>query len=328
MAHIQDRKFADLGLQKSTSTRGTVSYHKELPRANSTSPVLVLLHGYPNSAYLWRHVIPLLPSSPLFVPDLPGYGNSAPPNKHDKVSVGLLVLDALREALDSLQGNGNATQPQPIILIGHDRGARVAHHLHISSPLNPIKEFTIVGLALLDIVPLLSQWAIGDSAASATGWFHWSFLANPYIAIPMIKAYGGGKWARDMIGRWSGSNESGLANIAQDEALEVYSAFFERESVVEATTMDYEAGANADVEFERKAIEEGRTIKVPLLLVYSGGFLPTRAKKPILEVWSQPWSAGPHLITERSIGDGVGHFVSEEAPGETARAIEEWLRIL
>ena len=323
MAHIQDQKFAGLGFQKSTSGKGTVSYHKDLSKAGDTAPILVLLHGYPNSAFLWRHVVPLLPSYPVFIPDLPGYGNSAPPAKHDKVSVGLVILDALRELVQA-----SVASPQPVILIAHDRGARIAHHLHVSSPHSSIFGFTITGLALLDIVPTLSQWSIGDSAAGAKGWFHWSFLANPSIAIPMIRAYGGGKWARDMIARWAGSTASGHAWKAQDEALAVYSSFFENDSVIEATTMDYEAGAGADVEFEKRAIEEGRRIEVPLLLVYSGTFLPTRAKKPILEVWSQPWSAGPHLITERPVGGGVGHFVSEEAPKETADAIGEWLRTL
>lgn len=323
MAHIQDRKFADLGFQKSTSPKGTVSYHKDLPKANTAVPILVLLHGYPNSAFLWRHIVPLLPPYPFFVPDLPGYGNSAPPAAHDKVSVGLLILSALRSLLTTPD-----TTPQPIILIAHDRGARIAHHLHISAPHSPIHGFTITGLALLDIVPTLSQWAIGDSAASAKGWFHWSFLANPSLAIPMIRAYGGGNWARDMIARWAGHNTFARAKMAEDGALEVYAAFFENKAVVEATSMDYEAGAGADVEFEERAIEEGRRIEVPLLLVYSGAFLPTRAKKPILEVWSQPWSAGPHLITERPIGGGVGHFVCEEAPEETARAIEGWLKTL
>ncbi|KAF3034814.1 hypothetical protein E8E12_006728 [Didymella heteroderae] len=323
MAQAQDQKFADLGFQRSTSSKGTISYHKGLSKANSTAPILVLLHGYPNSAFLWRHVVPLLPPHPLFVPDLPGYGNSAPPVKHDKVSVGLLILDALHELLQP-----SHSSLQPIILIAHDRGARIAHHLHVSSPTSPILGFSITGLALLDIVPTLSQWSIGDSANGAKGWFHWSFLANPSIAIPMIQAYGGGKWARDMIARWSGSNASGRAKMTEDGALEVYSSFFEKESVIKATTMDYEAGAGADVEFERRAIEDGRRIEVPLLLVYSGTFLPTRAKKPILEVWSQPWSAGPHLITERPIGDGVGHFVCEEAPEETVKAIEGWFETL
>ena len=324
MAHIQDQKFLELGLEKSTSSKGVVSYHNHIAKATLSNPILVLLHGYPNSAYLWRHIIPLLPSYPLFIPDLPGYGNSAAPEKHDKVSVGLRILEALSELIES-QPDGS---PLPVVLIGHDRGARVAHHLHLSSPSTPILNFEIRGLALLDIVPTISQWAIGDEAEKATGWFHWSFLANPSIATPMIGAYGGGKWANDMIGRWAGTNTSALEIMRADNAGEVYASFFDKPEVVEATTRDYEAGATTDVEFERKAIEEGKRISVPLLLVYSAGFLPKRSKKPILEVWSEPWSKGGHLLTEYPIGNGVGHFVPEEAPEETAKALGKWLQTL
>jgi hypothetical protein len=69
-------------------------------------------------------------SAPHFIPDLPGYGNSQPPNSHDKLSVGLAVLSAfqslLREDLASPR-----EEDVPIILIGYDRGARVAHRLGV-----------------------------------------------------------------------------------------------------------------------------------------------------------------------------------------------------
>jgi pimeloyl-ACP methyl ester carboxylesterase len=326
MAEIQDQSFQALGFRKSRSSDGIVGYHKDLSDIDVNTPILVLLHGYPNSAYLWRHVVPLLSSHPLSVPDLPGYGNSAPPNSHDKVSVGMLILSALRELLASLNLPMDSTRP--VVLIGHDRGARVAHHLHVSSPHAPIQGFSIKGLALLDIVPTQSQWDIGGSAPAATGFFHWSFLANPQIAIPMIQAYGGDKWARDMIERWAGTNAKGKERIKRGGALEVYGSFFERSEVITATTMDYEAGATSDLIFEKQAIDEGRRISVPLLLVYSAGFLPKRATKPILEVWSQPWSEGAHLITECPIGDDIGHFVPEEAPEATADALQRWLMTL
>lgn len=326
MAEIQDQSFQALGFRKSRSSDGIVGYHKDLSDIDVNTPILVLLHGYPNSAYLWRHVVPLLSSHPLFVPDLPGYGNSAPPNSHDKVSVGMLILSALRELLASLNLPMDSTRP--VVLIGHDRGARVAHHLHVSSPHAPIQGFSIKGLALLDIVPTQSQWDIGGSAPAATGFFHWSFLANPQIAIPMIQAYGGDKWARDMIERWAGINAKGKERIKRGGALEVYGSFFERSEVITATTMDYEAGATSDLIFEKQAIDEGRRISVPLLLVYSAGFLPKRATKPILEVWSQPWSEKAHLITECPIGDDIGHFVPEEAPEATADALQRWLMTL
>ena len=54
MAQIQDQKFADLGLQKSVSEKGIVSYHRSLTKTTKGDPILVLLHGYPQSAYMYE----------------------------------------------------------------------------------------------------------------------------------------------------------------------------------------------------------------------------------------------------------------------------------
>lgn len=269
-------------------------------------------------------MIPLLPNKPLFVPDLPGYGSSAPANRHDKVTIGIRAIEALQDLFGS-KDNPVVDIP-PILLIGHDRGARVAYALHVSTGRDAILGFQIIGVALFDIVPALSQWQIGDTAAAAqTGYFHWSFLANVSIAKPMIMAFGGGKWAQSMINRWAGSNVEGLKKLKSGDSLTVYGNFFDQESVIEASCRDYEAGATTDLEFEAKAIENDQHIVAPFLLVYSAEFLPERAKKPIIEAWSQPWSAGPHIITSNPIGDGIGHFIPEEAPELAAETLLKWL---
>jgi pimeloyl-ACP methyl ester carboxylesterase len=144
----------------------------------------------------------------------------------------------------------------------------------------------------------------------------------------MIMAYGGGKWAIDMMKRWSGTNAQGTQKLWSGDTKEVYTSFFDKESVIEASCRDYEAGATTDVDIEESAIREEKRIVVPLLLVYSQGFLPKRAKKPIAEVWSRPLSEGPELITSCPIGGGVGHFIPEEAPEETAEALLKWLGTL
>ena len=54
MAHIQDQKFAELGLEKSVSEKKITSYHRGLENANRDNPILVLLHGYPQSAYMYE----------------------------------------------------------------------------------------------------------------------------------------------------------------------------------------------------------------------------------------------------------------------------------
>jgi hypothetical protein len=81
------------------------------------------------------------------VPDLPGYGASAPLEQNDKLSVGRVVLSALKSEVKKSKGGEGGTNLQ-IILIGHDRGARVAHHLTVSG----VESVEILGVCLIDIV--------------------------------------------------------------------------------------------------------------------------------------------------------------------------------
>lgn len=49
---IQDDKFSSLGLQKTTVNKEQVNcYSRGLGAASEKNPVLVLIHGYPQSAY-------------------------------------------------------------------------------------------------------------------------------------------------------------------------------------------------------------------------------------------------------------------------------------
>jgi len=52
MAEVQDAKFEKLGLSKTNSKVGRINaYHRHLDKINSSNPLLVLIHGYPQSAY-------------------------------------------------------------------------------------------------------------------------------------------------------------------------------------------------------------------------------------------------------------------------------------
>lgn len=85
----------------------------------------------------------------LFVPDLPGYGASAPIKTNDKLSVGTVLLSALKTEVRR-SSTITATSPIPVILVGHDRGARVAHRLAVSG----CEGMDIKGVCLIDIVGL------------------------------------------------------------------------------------------------------------------------------------------------------------------------------
>jgi len=290
----------------------------------------------------WRHLIPLLPStSPLFVPDLPGYGVSSPITQNDKVSAGIAILNALKTEVHRISSE-LPPRPISIILIGHDRGARVAHHLTVQG----IAGISILGTCLIDIVkyrpptihplitltdqpqiPTSTQWQNDSPAPTAakeiTGYFHWALLANPPLATRLITALGPETWCREMIHRWAGSSSAGLASLQADGAVDLYAAFFAQHGTLQASCEDYKHGATTDVEREAQWQREGRRIRAPLLLLYSQEGIGARYLFP--DVWRE-WVGQGVAIESFGLGVGVGHFGAEEAPEECARQILGWLR--
>jgi pimeloyl-ACP methyl ester carboxylesterase len=273
--------------------------------------------------FRWRLVIPLLPADiPIFCPDLPGYGHSAALSEHTKLDFGIALFKALRYILPG-------SETIPLILVGHDRGARIAHRLQVSSNVGEprLKELNlnIIGIGLLDILPTTRMWALGADAGTQVGSFHWPFLANVELATEMIKAYGGGKWAQKMILRWAGSNEKRLEKLKSGNALDVYGSFFENDSVLYASCKDYEAGASLDVKAQVEDQEGGHQIDVPVLLLYGKEYLGAKAHVTVSDAWAD-WIKDQKLITEIGLVDGVGHFVAEEAADETADALLKWIQ--
>jgi pimeloyl-ACP methyl ester carboxylesterase len=92
--------------------------------AGSGPPVL-LLHGWPQHWYVWRHVIPLLSTDRRVIcPDLRGLGwSDAPPGRYHKQTLADDVL-ALLDALDLDQ----------VDLIAHDWGAWAGFLLALDHP--------------------------------------------------------------------------------------------------------------------------------------------------------------------------------------------------
>jgi pimeloyl-ACP methyl ester carboxylesterase len=81
------------------------------------SPV-VLLHGYAQTGYMWRHIVPLLAKRhTVVVPDLRGAGGSAkPPSGYDKKT---MAVD-IHELTSSLKLDR-------VCIVGHDIGLMVAY---------------------------------------------------------------------------------------------------------------------------------------------------------------------------------------------------------
>src|ERR1700728_1733582 len=80
----------------------------------------LLLHGFPESSFSWRHQMPMLAGMGFLVwaPDLRGYGaTSRPPAVAD------YALEHLEADVAALIEASNAKQ---VVLVGHDWGALIA----------------------------------------------------------------------------------------------------------------------------------------------------------------------------------------------------------
>jgi haloacetate dehalogenase len=82
-------------------------------------PPVVLLHGFPETSYAWRHQVPQLTKTyRVIAPDLRGYGET------DKPATGYDKRNMARDLRELMR----VLAIPKIALIGHDKGARGAHH--------------------------------------------------------------------------------------------------------------------------------------------------------------------------------------------------------
>jgi pimeloyl-ACP methyl ester carboxylesterase len=85
-----------------------------------TGPLIVLVHGWPELWYSWRHQLPVLAEAGFHAvaPDLRGYGESDPSETDEGYALSNLAADAV--------GLLDALGVERAVLVGHDWGANIA----------------------------------------------------------------------------------------------------------------------------------------------------------------------------------------------------------
>ncbi|MEX2229376.1 MAG: alpha/beta hydrolase [Dehalococcoidia bacterium] len=93
-----------------------------------TGPLVLLLHGFPESWYSWRHQLTALATAGYHAvaPDLRGYGASEAPPNVDDYDIAHLVGDAA--------GLVEALGEQRAVVVGHDWGAIIAWQCALLRP--------------------------------------------------------------------------------------------------------------------------------------------------------------------------------------------------
>jgi haloacetate dehalogenase len=281
---------------------GNVFVH-EGPRAG---PALLLLHGFPQTALMWRDVAPLLAKKfAVVAADLPGYGRSACPDDlpyHASMSKRSMAK-TLVEAMCVLGHERFA-------IAGHDRGGRVAYRAALDAPQS------ITGIAILDVLPTAEVWDRADARLMLSFW-PFSFLAQPEPLPEKLIMARPAAVVDDALSNWGTSPDVFTPAVRQ-----AYVEALGDPAHVHAICEEYRAAAGVDREQDKVDLEAGRAIACPVLVLWSasGGLASWYEEDggPI-RIWRR-WASQVH-------GRPVpgGHFFPEEHPELTAELIRDFL---
>ena len=275
---------------------------------NPAGPVLVLLHGFPQTHVMWHRVAQALADRFFIVmPDLRGYGDSAlkpgvaelpDHSQHSKRAMAADVVAVL-----------DALGVEQFFLCGHDRGGRVAHRLALDFAQR------VRGLCVIDIAPTLDMYDRTDMDF-ARAYYHWFHLIQP---APLPETMIGGNAIAYLHAKLGGWGSAGLAHI-EPEALADYERCFCTPEAIHSACEDYRASAGIDLTHDRESRARGDKIACDTLVIWGEHGVVHRLFKP-LALW-QAQCAG--VVTGQSVP--AGHFIPEQLPETTADALRAFMR--
>jgi pimeloyl-ACP methyl ester carboxylesterase len=299
-----------------------------------SGPLVLLLHGFPESWYSWRRQLPALAAAGYraVAIDVRGYGRSSKPAETDAYRMLELVEDNV--ALVHALGEENS------VVVGHDWGSNIAATsalLHpevfravalLSVPYAPpggprptdifgriggpeqefyVSYFQEPGRAETEIEPDVRGWLAGFYAALSTDTMPAQGEPDPHFL-----AHGGrlrDRFPAGILPVW----------LSEDD-LDVYAGEFERTGLTGALNRY----RNMDRDWEDLAPYRGAPIKQPSLFI--GGTLD-----PSTTWMSDAIDAFPTTLpglTASHLLHGCGHWIQQERPEETNRLLTSWLNTL
>lgn len=262
--------------------------------AGAGSPI-VLLHGFPQTHLMWRHVAAdLAAEHTVICPDLRGYGASDKPAASDATTYAKRTMAADVIALARALGH------ERFALAGHDRGALVAFRAGLDHP------DAITHLACLDILPTADMWEAMHGTTAAVG-FHLYLMAQPPGLPEQMIAASADAFFGHFLDIWAGDPQAIPA--------EVRAAYLDASrAAVSSIVADYRASAGIDVAHDQSDRAAGNRLRMPVAVLQQdwGKALGFDAAA----LWST-WA--PDLRHDTVT---FGHFMAEEAPAEVTKALQ------
>ncbi|MFE7963340.1 alpha/beta fold hydrolase [Streptomyces cellulosae] len=298
-----------------------------------SGPLVLLVHGFPEGWYSWRHQLPALAAAGYraVAVDVRGHGRSSRPADPDAYRVRELVDDAV--AVVEALGERTA------VVVGHDWGSSVASNAALlrpdvfravamlSVPYAPrggprpstvfasmggdeefyVSYFQEPGRAEAEIEPDVRGWLAGLYAALSADTMPGPAAPSPYFTGP------GGtlreRFPADRRPAW-----------LTDAELDVYAGEFERTGMSGALAR-YRA---MDRDWEDLAAYDGAPVTQPSLFI--GGELDASTTWMADAIDAFPVTL-PGLVSSHIL-KGCGHWVQQERPEDVNRLLTDWLAAL
>jgi haloacetate dehalogenase len=256
---------------------------------------VVMLHGYPQTGQMWRKVAPrLLDEFNVVCPDLRGYGDSDKPRDgYDKRT----MAQDIHLLMESLGHKRYA-------VVGHDRGARVAHRLALDH------SDAVSRLCVLDIVPTHTVFRDAGRELAAAYW-HWFYFQVPDLPELMIGA------APEAFLRYMLRGLTFRAGAIEEPMVQEYLRAFTLPGTIRAGLEDYRAAASRDFEDDERDL--ALRVRCPVLAIW-GEQGKMHALFDVLATWREK----AQDVRGRALP--CGHFIPEEAPEELITELRQFLR--
>ena len=290
-------------------------------------PLVLLLHGFPELWYSWRHQLPALAAAGFHAvaPDLRGYGRSDAPQPVEAYSMRNMTADAA--------GILDALGVETAVVAGHDWGAPIAWHCALMYP----ERFSAVVALSVPYTPRASSPPLQAlKRVFADRFFYIIYFQEPGRAESELEA-DVRKSMRTILYDWSGDAPEGAAVARKPEDARLFDDALEPErlpSWLSETDLDYYVSEfqrtgfrgglnryrNMDRDWEDLTHLAGAVVQQPALFVVGErdpvlGFMRTDAMKTHV----------PNLRKTVAV-PGCGHWTQQERPAEVNRELIEFLQ--
>ncbi len=253
-------------------------------------PLVIMLHGFPDFWYSWRHLIPELSKSHKVVAvDLRGYNLSDRPKGVENYTMRILMTDLVAII--------NHFQDKNVTLIANDWGGAIAWNVALYYP-NKVNRLIACNIPY----PANISKYIAEHPETAQYAKNYQENGSEGLTAELLTSY-----------------------IPDAKAHKYYLEAFQRSSI-EAMLNYYKAsyptsGNKSSSQKSSQAAVVVRKIKCPVLMVYG---LKDQALPP--GMMNDTWDYIDNNLTIHTIPDG-GHFIQQEKPEIVNRIIKAWLNM-